>query len=457
VVLWEPTDRQKVMMKCMADERFFGGAKGGGKTEGGLGDWLLQMALCRRVGELAKGVFFRRSYNELDEVIQRTQLLFPRIGGVWKEAKRKWEFPGHGVLLMRFIEKDSDAMKYQGHEYNWINFDELGNYPTPFAYNQMLSCLRNPSQAPKRMLASGNPGGPGQAWVKRRWISGKKPDVIYVYKNTIKINTVITEVETSRCFIPSKVSDNKYLMDNDPKYVGRLASLPEHLRRAFLEGDWDVSVGQVFGELSDEHKCRPFQIPRDWDRFATLDWGYMKPYSLGIWAMAPNGRLFRVGEDYGCVPGMEDEGVRMDATTAGKRFLRITNAMGIDKVLADPACWTRHGHGATIGELLSGTGLRVLPADRDRVAALQTFHSMLQTKLEDGGPAFKAFDTCENWWRTVPNLTSSRTNIEDVDTTGEDHTYDDTRFAIMSPDVIRRLPKMEYTRGNYMRERDYAR
>ena len=459
--IWVPQPRQKVLLRCPADERFFGGAKGGGKTDGGLGDWFKQMKLARRIGALAKGIFFRRSYNELDEVIDRTHQLFPKMGAIYKTVKRTWIFPGWGSLKMRFIEKDADAMRYQGHSYDWCNFDELGNYPTPFAYNQMISCLRSPAGVPVRMMATGNPGGPGQAWIKRRWISGKKPDWIYPYYQKIKIKGEWREVRTTRCFIPSFVSDNKYWEEKDPGYYARLSILPEHIRRAYLDGDWDVSVGQAFPDITDDHKVEPFSVPYDWKRFATCDWGFTKPFSLGLWAVAPFGRLYRIAEYYGCIDGMENEGLKMDARTAAKKFLSLTNALAIDHTYADPACWARHGHGSTIAELMDAVGLHVLPADRDRMTAKQVFHSMLQTKLDDDMPAFQVFSTCSEWWRTVPNLVSDKNNVEDVDTRGEDHIYDDTRFAIMSPEVVRGMTGADpslYKKRNYVRrDVDYAR
>lgn len=460
-IAWQPLPRQSTFLSCPADERMFGGAKGGGKTDAILGDFLRQLVEAQTRGVEASGIIFRRSYKELEEVIKRSHQIYPKLGGEFGIAKGQWTFPGYGALLMRFVDKDLDASKYQGHSYDWIGFDEIGNYGTPYVWNELSSCNRSAVGIPTKMVATGNPGGPGQGWVKRRWISGKKPDYIYAYTQKYVIDDKPLERRTTRCFIPSKVSDNTYWAENDPGYIAKLAALPEHKRRAYLDGDWTVSIGQAFGDITDRHKCAPFMIPMGWARFATLDWGRSKPYSLGLWAVAPIGRLYRIGELYGCIEGMEDEGVREDATTAGRKFLAITNAMGIAHVYADPACWQRHGHGRTIAELIQDSGIKLLPADRDRMAAKNTFHTMLAAELDDGYPAFIAFDTCEAWWRTVPNLTSDRLNIEDVDTTGEDHPYDDTRFAIMTPEattgVVRAGLEVYRKRSYASEDRDYAR
>jgi hypothetical protein len=458
--IWVPMERQKVALSCPAQEPFFGGARGGGKTDWLLGDALSQMEIASSLGVKSRSVLFRRTYKELEEVIERSYDIYQPLGAKFGVAKATWEFPGAGALKLRYLEKDADYGRYHGHSYDWIGFDELGNYGSPYLYNQMSSCNRHAGGMRLRMPATGNPGGPGQAWIKKRWISGKKEDHIYTFPRVIRINGEVIESEITRCFIPSKVTDNEYWMKNNPLYIAKLDALPEHLRRAYLDGDWDVNIGQAFGDFTDEHIIEPFQIPYDWYRFATLDWGYVKPYSLGVWVIQPNGRLLRVAEKYGCVPGMEDEGVKVDAKTAGKQFVQIVNSMGIEKTYIDPACYQRHGHGRTIAELLSEAGLNVLPADRDRKAAIDTFHTLLQDRLDDGMPAFQVFSTCKDWLRTVPNLVSDKHDVEDVDTDAEDHTYDDTRFAIMAPETTRRVVRAsfkQYSGRNYLRgDIDYA-
>ena len=176
------------------------------------------------------------------------------------------------------------------------------------------------------------------------------------------------------------------------------------------------------------------------------------------------GRLYRIAEDYGCVDGMEDEGVQLDATAFGKKVMPVINAMGVERVYADPAIWQKHGHGAdlSIASLLKNVGMPVLPAKRDRKAALSVIHTMLQTNLDDGAPMLQIFeDTCPGWVRTVPNLVGAKSDIEDVDTNAEDHIYDDTRFAVLSPEVqqaSRRWVQRSTVLPNryYEEDRDYA-
>ena len=91
-------------------------------------------------------------------------------------------------------------------------------------------------------------------------------------------------VQKTRLFIPSKVSDNKYLDDN---YVANLHQVGSaELVRAWLEGDWSVVEGSFFPEFSGRNIIDPFPIPPDWLRFRSMDWGSARPFSADWWAVA---------------------------------------------------------------------------------------------------------------------------------------------------------------------------
>jgi hypothetical protein len=461
-VVWEPQPRQALFIACPAIETFFGGSKGGGKTDGSIGDWLSH---AKRYGNFARGILFRKTNPELERVLLRMKEVYPLLNAVWKEKQRSWIFPNKAILFLRFIDRDDDAQKYQGHDYSWIDFEELGNYGTPYVYYQMMSCLRSAHDVLCQMRSTGNPGGPGQGWVKRRFISRMEPNKIYTYTENMRmpITNEVKEVKTTRCFIPSNVVDNKYYRDSS--YMATLNSLPDHFKRAYLYGDWNVSMGQAFSEYDESiHTCEPFLIPSYWPRFASLDWGYAHPFSLGLWAYDPCGCLYRIGEDYGCVPGKEDEGIRLAATSAGRRWVKILNAAGIDRTYADPSMWSNHGHGETIAAQVERAGMRLIPGSRDTAAGEQAVHNLLQKRLEDGRPGLVIFKNCDAWIRTVPELTADKKNIEKIDTSLEDHPYDDTRYAVLSPEVVYNRSERSKIYGGRFRhvesfgeEHDYAR
>ncbi len=464
ILVWKPQPRQARLLSCPAKEIFFGGAKGGGKTDGALG---FCIAHANRYGKKARMIFFRRSANELEDAIDRSKELFEPLGALYLTSKRLWVFPNGATLRMRHLDRDADAGKYQGQSYTLVVMDELGNYATPFCYNSMLSCIRSAKEGVHtQLLATGNPGGPGHSWIKKRFITGKKQDLIYTYDIEVPLpgegETKTQTVRYSRCFIPSKVTDNHILMKNDPTYYANLKMLPENLQRAFLHGDWNVFIGQIFGEIDPlRHYIKPRVIGPDWERFATMDWGTAKPYSVGFWAVSPHGRLIRVGEKYGCVPGIADMGVRKSALVVATEVKPILAAMGIEKVYADPHIWQDQGHGVNIADLWKQAGVTLIPGRGSRDESREIIHTMLQQDLEDGEPMLQIVeDACPDWVRTIPDLCGTLNNLEDVDTNAEDHIYDDTRYAVTSPEVRRGSRKWSGQREPHRKyikqERDLA-
>lgn len=434
-IAWAPQPRQAVLMSCPAQVTFFGGAKGGGKSDVLLGDFL---AHADREGDKARGIIFRRTNSELEELEQRSHEIYPSVGGEYIRGKKMWVFPNGATLKMRFAERDADAMKYQGHNYSWIGIDECGNYATPYFMNSMLSCLRSAKGAFCQMRLTGNPGGPGHGWLKRMFVDALTPDHVHVFVQPIKnpnTNEVL-EVEMTRAFIPSFVWDNKILVDNDPAYVARLQTLPEHLRKAYLDGSWDIFIGQIFSEMEKgKHFIEPEVLPYDWPRFATLDWGYSKPYSVGFWTVSPDGVLYRIHEIYGCIPGMANEGLKVDARTVAKELAPIMNMMGIKDIFADSAMWQHHGNALTIAELFEQGGVPLRPSRKDRAAGLALLHVMMQNKADDGGPTFRVFNTCKDFWRTMTALVVDKNNPEDIDSNCEDHIFDECKYAVLTPYV----------------------
>lgn len=230
-VVWQPQPGpQTLLLSCPVQEIFFGGARGGGKTDGGLGDWLSHAA---RYGAYARGIWLRRTYPELEPVLQRMAELFGPLGATFAATKRVWTMPGGATLSVRYLDRDADAEHYQGHSYTWLMFDELGNWPDPRPVDKIRATLRSADGVRTRMLAAGNPGGRGHEWVKKRYITPAPPMTPFRGKDGFE-----------RVFIPSRLSDNARLAAADPGYRDQLVAATVStpwLRRAWLNGDWNVA------------------------------------------------------------------------------------------------------------------------------------------------------------------------------------------------------------------------
>lgn len=425
-VIWSPSPKQALALACPVFELFYGGARFGGKSDYLLADFLDGI----QYGQDHKGVLFRRTYAELEELIFRSRQIYPRLGAEYQETKRQWVFPQGSLLKLRFLEADKDVHRYQGHQYTWIGFDELTNWPTDYPYTYLFSCARSPQGLPVRVRASGNPGSVGHAWVKGRFI-----DVTRAYQ-------VYPDPQTGlkRVFIPSTLDDNAYAK-NDPEYEGRLKSLPAHLYRAHRFGDWDVFVGQVFNWQTIHHVVKPLPIP-DWASiYMTMDWGFGAPFSVGWWWSDSDGRLYRFSEWYGWNSEI-NKGLRLTDRQIAQGIKEREEKQGFNKRsitrLAGPDCFQRRpnyqggGQGPSTADIFAEEGLKLLPGDASRILKIRQFHERLRIP-EDGksAPMLQIYDTCTQFIRTIPNLVVDPSNPEDLDTKGEDHIYDEACHVLM--------------------------
>ncbi|WP_419832601.1 phage terminase large subunit [Endozoicomonas atrinae] len=230
-ITWSPQPGpQTALLTCPIEDILYGGARGGGKTDGFLGKWLMRSQVY---GCKCKGLFVRRSMPELDEVIGRSQEIFTPLGALWKAQKSTWVMPNGAILRLRSLERDADAGKYQGHSYTDVYIDEGGNFPNPDPIDKLNATLRNPHGIPSSFNVSANPGGPGHEWIKKRYIDpaplGMKP-------------VIDDSSNAKRIYIPSRLEDNRLLMDGDPGYIARLKkSGPPWLVQAWLMGDWNAT------------------------------------------------------------------------------------------------------------------------------------------------------------------------------------------------------------------------
>lgn len=418
------------------DELFFGGARGGGKSDYQLG---YQEDGALRYGRGHRGIMFRKTYPEMEELQGRAMEVFPCSGAVYKTQPSAdypfsncWYWPSGATVKMRYIERESDYGRYHGHQYSRISFDEVTEYATPAGLLKMLSTLRSAAGVPCSVRLTGNPGGVGHIWVKQRYIDPAPP------------YTPFTDPDTgfTRLFIPSRMEDNPALMLADPKYRARLLAATagnEALRKAWLDGDWDIVAGAFFEGLSRRtHGLKPFAIPPKWLRFRSFDWGSAKPFSVGWWAVVqdaftcgdktlPRGALVRYREWYGATS--PNVGLKLDAEAVADGIKPKEAGETIAYGVADPSIWKVDG-GPSIATRMQPRGVLWKPADNSRINGWDQMRKRING--EDGVPMIYVFDTCADWWRTVPLMQHDSHKPEDIDTDMEDHAADETRYGCMS-------------------------
>jgi hypothetical protein len=449
-VLWSPQPGpQTALLECPIFEVFYGGARGGGKTESSIGDWLQHSS---EYGEGAIGIFVRRKFKQLAEVIARTKQIFPKLGAKYNEQKAEWRMGNGARLKFVYLERDSDAEEYQGHNYTRVYVEEVTNFPSPSPVDKLRATLRSGTGVPVGMRLTGNPGGPGHNWVKKRYIDPCKTGFKVIAEECeIEIDGVKQTVKLERVFIPSKLGDNVLLIRNDPTYVLRLRqSGSEQLVKAWLEGNWDIVDGAFFDEFSEALHVKPNSIisaitPQT-IRFRSFDWGSARPFSVGWYAICdglwprenplPHGAIFKYREWYGAKGpniGLKmtarevQEGVTEGGVRISDGILQMEEGERIRYAVADPAIFIRNG-GPSIAESMAKCRWR--RADNKRQAGWEAVRQRLAG--EDGVPMLYFSDQCEDTIRTLPTLQHEEKNIEDLDTDAEDHAADELRYACMS-------------------------
>jgi hypothetical protein len=445
---WNPQSgpQTSALLADWCDELFYGGERGGGKSDFQLG---YQEDGALRYGKHWCGIMFRKTYPELEELQGRACEVFPASGGVYKTQPSAgypfsncWYWGDGATVKMRYIENERDYGRYHGHQYTGISFDEVTEYASPAGLLKMLSTLRSPHGVPCGVRLTGNPGGVGHGWVKERYISPALPF------------TPFTDPDTgfTRMFIPSEMKDNKILMDSDPGYYNRIKAATagnEVLRKAWLEGDWDIIAGAFFDNFNKaRHVIKPFHIPGQWAKFASGDWGSAKPFSFGLWAVVsdeyktnegiilPRGCMVRIKEWYGCKSGEVNVGLKMPANEVGaglqERFGEVHGVL-------DPAAFTEDGGPSIAERIMTGSNYKVFfrKADNKRVAKRGALGGWDQVRerlngIDEERPMIVFFDICVDTIRTLPIMQHDKGNPEDVDTDLEDHAPDEVRYACMS-------------------------
>lgn len=438
-VVWKPQlGPQTALIRCPVFEVFYGGARGGGKTDGVLGEFVIH---AEQHAEHAIGLMVRRTLKQLTETIERSKLIYKPLGADFNETEKLWRFPNGARLRFAYLERDSDADNYQGHSYTRIYIEEIGNFPSATPILKLMATLRSGAGVPCGFRATGNPGGAGHQWVKARYID-PAPRGWSIIKTEFQNPFTGEKVSRDRVYIPSRVVDNSYLGTD---YVANLhMSGNAELVRAWLEGDWNVIAGAFFPEFGPQHIVKPHALPDGWLRFRSCDWGSRRPFSVGWWAVSdgsleayPRGAIIRYREWYGW-NGTPNEGLMLTAEEVGKGIAEREQGDTIRYGVIDPAAHNQDGGPSIAERILKGSGGKVgfARADNARVpqrGAMGGWDQLrARLKGEGGRPMIYMFDTCTHLIRTLPALQHDPDRPEDVDTEGEDHAPDECRYGCMS-------------------------
>lgn len=413
--------KQKQAMRALKTKKFvlYGGAAGGGKSY-----WLrwallkLLMQYYKQTGKhgIRVGLFCEDYPSLKDRQLSKIEYEFPDWLGQmeWtdKVFKLRPEY-GSGAICFRNLDNPS---KYASSEFAAIGIDEITrNAYSVFTYLRMR--LRWVGIDNPKFLCASNPDGIGHTWVKKIWLDHKFEEK--------------EKEQDAFHFIPAMAFDNPYL---SPEYVNSLEGLPENLRRAYLNGDWDVFEGQFFSEWDRNiHITKPYAIPDNWERYLCCDYGWTAPCAVYWVAVNGDGQRIHYRELYV---------TKHNPTMLAKKIVAMTpphEMQTLKNMYCDPSMWTSKAGEDTCANLIQKTFndakyyVKLVPAETARnTRALKMREELMPYENFDGSKTakFLMFEgACPNLARTIPALVFSKTNPEDVDTKGEDHAYDAATYG----------------------------
>jgi len=445
---------QTEFLAASEQEVLYGGAAGGGKSFGLLADPMRYFH-----NPNFNGLILRRTNDELRELIWKSQELYPKAfpGAKWAEKKSQWTLPSGAKLWLTYLEREDDVRRYQGLAFSYIAFDELTQHPTPFAWDYMRSRLRTTDpDLPIFMRATTNPGGAGHGWVKQMFIDPAPANQAFVATDLSSGEPLeypeghekAGQPLFSRRFIPASLTDNPYLMEGG-QYEANLLSLPENQRRQLLEGDWAVADGAAFPEFRQSiHVVEPFEIPHNWVRFRSADYGYSSWSAIHWYAIDPAFETLIVYRELYLS--------KHTGKDLGRAVLDAEMGDSIKFGILDSSCWHNRGQiGPSIAEEMITMGCRWRPSDRTagaRVAGKNQLHERLKVDEETGHPGIVFFNTCRQIIADLPVIPSCPKGSDDIDQRyASDHTYDSLRYGLMSRprslspfDMGRGVPERHY-------------
>lgn len=450
---------QDLYISCPYPEALLEGGRGGGKTSALLMDFAQDCG--KGLGADWRGVLFRRSFQDLGDVLAKAYKIFPQLfpGIKFYESHSDyfWEWPTGERLLFRHMKKPEEYYgKFHGHEYPWQGWEELSAWPNLDCYRIMIGCMRSSNPAVAKLIrrrATTNPWGPGHHAVKSYFV------------DPAPTGHPITDDEgNKRVRYYAPLAENVPLLSADPRYLKRtLGGVDDpNLKKAWKGGAdrWEISAGAFFADVWRKaiHVLPAWKPPAHWKITRSFDWGSSAPFACQWYAESPGetvvirgrsihmprGTLVLFAQWYGCEKDTPNVGIRLSATLVARGILEREKKLGIKSVggVADSSMWNEvdpktsiylnfEKEGCKFEPCKKGPGSRVHGWEECRkrlLASIPVIENGQALPLE--APGFYVTDNCTDFIRTLPIIERSPNDPDDTDTDAEDHDLDAWRYRL---------------------------
>ena len=496
---WSPQPGPQVeAVTCPADQILIGGNRGGGKSAAIVG---ANVRGAAKWGHAWNGLVVRRKYKEfreirrqIDELIDFKGLPAKRKGG---ETQMGYVRFANGALITLAAIFDLEmAEDFIGNAYTRIDIDEAPNIPFIGPLMDTLTgSLRSVHGVPCQMFLTGNPGGPGAGQLKTMFVpvayGGDNEEAEEGAPNYVEIEQEDgSSVTISRVYIHVQLKDNKILTDADPNYERRMKAIQDtNRRKAWVEGSWDVIIGQAFDfgrKNIVAQEAVQWPIPEDAPLFLTMDWGHTAPSSIGWWFVDPDGRVVRFAEWYTCKKNQPNVGMKLTDRELCEGILEREKELGIEDRdmiwLLGPDCFKHKanymgsGQGpATSDEFIAhmkdpetikrygdrNSKVRIYVGDAKRETKIRQFRGRLAIPHSDEAPMLMVYPQCKDFIRTITSLCKDDLTGEYLEPKQEDHIFDEAchicqYYPIGVDDALLQAQAFEAAKKERVRKMDTA-
>jgi phage terminase large subunit len=401
----------------------YGGARGGGKSH-----WLLgQMGVddCQRVPGLKCLLLRKVGKANLEHFEDLRQKLFANLGHEFSAFRGILTFNNGSRIIAGHFQNEKDVDAYLGLEYDVIGIEEATTL-TARKYQDITTCCRS-----SKVLADGALGGGIRHWRPRIYSTTNPGGVGHGWYRKLFIEPWQRRAETETRFIAARVSDNRW---NNPEYRRVLEGLTGWQRRAWLDGDWDLAAGQFFTTFRREvHVVEEFDESRAREWFCALDYGFAHYTVVLLGCTDGDGNTFVVDEHAERLWLPQRHAAAVKAMLA-RHGLAVEQ---VQRFVAGADVFSRQSDGTTIAAQYAREGIKLRPANMDRVNGWAEMLQMFGDPEAKIAPRLFVHRRCGRLVETLPALQHDPNRPEDVlkvdadeDGAGGDDAADALRYLV---------------------------